>query len=47
MIGKTLNDRQKKIYTVRNVEYPDSESWKSIPEFSDEAVTYESYLVKI
>jgi hypothetical protein len=47
MIGKTLNDHQKKIYTVRNVEYPNSESWKSIPEFSDKAVSYESYLTKI
>jgi hypothetical protein len=47
MIGKTLNDHQKKIYTVHNVEYPDSELWKSISEFSDEAVSYESYLAKI
>jgi hypothetical protein len=47
MIGKTLNDWQKKMYTVRNVEYPDSESWKSIPEFSDEEVSYEHYLAKI
>jgi hypothetical protein len=47
MIGKTLNDHQKKIYTVCNVEYPDSESWKSIPEFSEDTVTYETYLAKI
>jgi hypothetical protein len=35
------------MYTMRNIEYPDSESWKSIPEFSDEEVTYKHYLVKI
>jgi hypothetical protein len=47
MIGKTLNDRQKKMYTVRNVEYPNLELWKSIPKFSNPEVSYENYLTKI
>ena len=47
MHSKTLTDRQKKIYTVRHVEYPDSESWRSIDEFNNDATSYETFLAKI